>query len=149
MRLNELGWELPQPGVPEANTLPFVRSGNLVFLTGRLSQWDGEHRFIGKLGREFGVHEGQKAARQCAVNLLAHARAALGGDLDRLVRAVRVDAYVNSTPDFQQQSQVMNGASDLLVEVLGEAGCHTRFAVGVSGLPRNAAVELKGTFEFR
>lgn len=147
VRLNELGLELPQPSTPGANYVPFVRSGNLVFLTGQLSQWNGERRFVGKLGREFNVAEGQQAARLCALNLLAHLRVALAGDLDRVVRTVRLAGYVNSTPDFVGQSQVMNGASDLFVEVLGEVGRHTRMAVGASALPYDVAVEVEGTFE--
>ena len=147
VRLSELGLELPQPSKPGANYVPFVRSGSLVFLTGQLSQWNGERRFVGKLGREFNVAEGQQAARLCALNLLAHLRVALAGDLDRIVRTVRLAGYVNSTPDFVEQSQVMNGASDLFVDVLGEAGRHTRMAVGVSALPYDVAVEVEGTFE--
>jgi len=146
-RLKQLAIELPQPSTPGANYVPFVRSGNLVFLTGQLSQWNGERRFVGKLGKEFGVPEGQQAARLCALNLLAHLRVALDGDLDRVVRTVRLAGYVNSTPDFHAQSQVMNGASDLFVELLGEAGRHTRMAVGVSALPYDVAVEVEGTFE--
>ena len=146
-RLKDLSLELPQPSTPGANYLPFVRSGNLVFLTGQLSQWNGERRFVGKLGREFGVLEGQQAARLCALNLLAHLRVALGGDLDRIVRTVRLAGYVNSTPDFVAQSQVMNGASDLFVSLLGDAGRHTRMAVGVSALPYDVAVEVEGVFE--
>jgi enamine deaminase RidA (YjgF/YER057c/UK114 family) len=124
-----------------------VRSGNLLFITGQLSQWNGERRFVGKLGREFGIAEGQKAARLCALNLIAHLRAALDDDLDRVVRCVRVAGYVNSTPDFTGQSQVINGASDVFVSVFGEAGRHTRMAVGVSALPYDVAVEVEATFE--
>src|SRR5574342_841631 len=145
-RLAELGLELPQPSAPGANYVPFVRTGTLVFLTGQLSQWNGERRFVGKLGKEFGVPEGQQAARLCALNLLAHLRVALGGDLDRVVRVVRLAGYVNSMPDFVGQSQVMNGASDLFIDVLGEAGLHTRMAVGVSALPYDVAAEVDGTF---
>jgi enamine deaminase RidA (YjgF/YER057c/UK114 family) len=112
--------------------------GDLVFLTGQLSQWDGERRFVGKLGREFGVPEGQQAARLCALNLLAHLRVALDGGLDRVVPTVRLAGYVNSTPDFDGQSQVMNGASDLFVDLLGEAGRHAGMAVGVSALPHRS-----------
>jgi enamine deaminase RidA (YjgF/YER057c/UK114 family) len=148
-RLKELDLELPQPSKPGANYVPFVRSGSLVFLTGQLSQWNGERRFVGKLGREFGVPEGQQAARLCALNLLAHLRVALDGDLERVVRTVRLAGYVNSTPDFTGQSQVMNGASDLFVSLLGEAGRHTRMAVGVSALPYDVAVEVEGTFEVK
>jgi len=148
-RLQELELELPEPSKPGANYVPYVRSGDLVFLTGQLSQWNGERRFVGKLGREFGVPEGQQAARLCALNLLAHLRVALSGDLDRVVRVVRLAGYVNSMPDFVGQSQVMNGASDLFIDVLGEAGRHTRMAVGVSALPYDVAVEVEGTFEVR
>jgi enamine deaminase RidA (YjgF/YER057c/UK114 family) len=146
-RLKTLDLELPQPSTPGANYVPFVRAGNLVFLTGQLSQWNGERCFVGKLGREFGVPEGQQAARLCALNLLAHLRVALDGDLDRVVRTVRLAGYVNSTPEFTGQSQVMNGASDLFADLLGEAGRHTRMAVGVSALPYDVAVEVEGIFE--
>jgi enamine deaminase RidA (YjgF/YER057c/UK114 family) len=148
-RLQELELELPRASKPGANYVPYVRSGDLVFLTGQLSQWNGERRFVGKLGREFGVPEGQQAARLCGLNLLAHLRVALNGDLDRVVRVIRLAGYVNSMPDFVGQSQVMNGASDLFIDVLGEAGRHTRMAVGVSALPYDVAVEVEGTFEVR
>ena len=146
-RLRELGIELPQPSAPGANYVPTVRSGNLVFLTGQLSQWNGERRFVGKLGREFDVAEGQQAARLCALNLIAHLRAAVDGDLDRVVRCVRIAGFVNSTPDFTGQSQVVNGASDVFVSVFGEVGRHTRMAVGVSALPYDVAVEVEAVFE--
>jgi enamine deaminase RidA (YjgF/YER057c/UK114 family) len=146
-RLTALGIELPTPSSPGANYVQFVRTGNLLFLTGQLAQWNGERRFIGKLGREFGVEKGQQAARLCALNLIAHLRVALEGDLDRVVRCVRISGYVNSLPDFVSQSQVLNGASDLFVEVFGEAGRHTRMAVGVSALPYDVAVEVEGIFE--
>ncbi len=149
VRLKSLGIELPNPSTPGANYVPFVRSGDLVFLTGRLSQWNGERRFVGKLGREFGVEEGQQAARLCALNLVAQIRAALEGDLDRVTRCVRVAGYVNSTPDFTAQSQVINGASDLFVQLFGEVGRHTRMAVGVSALPYGVAVEVEAVFEVR
>lgn len=146
-RLRELQIELPQPSKPGASYVQFVRSGNLLFLTGQLSQWNGERRFIGKLGREYGVEEGQQAARLCALNLIAHLRTALDGDLDRAVRCIRVAGYVNSVPEFVGQSQVINGASDLFVEIFGEAGRHTRMAVGVSALPYDVAVEVEAVFE--
>jgi enamine deaminase RidA (YjgF/YER057c/UK114 family) len=146
-RLQLLAIELPRPSEPGANYVPFARVGNLVFLTGQLSQWNGERRFIGKLGREFEVAEGQQAARLCALNLIAHLRSALDGDLDRVVRCVRVAGFVNSVPDFTEQSKVINGASDLFVEVFGDAGRHTRMAVGVSALPYGVAVEVEAVFE--
>ena len=148
-RLRQLGIELPEPSKPGANYVPFVRTGNLIFLTGQLSQWNGERRFIGKLGREFGVEEGQQAARLCALNLVAQLRAALDGDLDRVVRCVRIAGYVNSMPDFVAQSQVINGASDLFVEVFEDAGRHAHMAVGVSALPYDVAVEVEAVFEVR
>ena len=148
-RLRALSIELPQPSKPGANYVPWVRSGQLVFLTGQLSQWNGERRFIGKLGREFGVEEGQAAARLCALNLIAHARDAAGGDLDRVARIVRIAGFVNSTPDFVQQSQVVNGASDLFVDVFGDAGRHARMAVGVAALPYDVAVEVEAVLEVR
>jgi enamine deaminase RidA (YjgF/YER057c/UK114 family) len=146
-RLRELRIELPTPSKPGANYVQFVRTGNLVYLTGQLSQWNGERRFIGKLGREYGVEEGQQAARLCALNLIAHLRTALEGNLDRVVRCVRIAGYVNSTPDFVGQSQVINGASDLFVDLFGEAGRHTRMAIGVSALPYDVAVEVEAVFE--
>ena len=148
-RLTSLGIELPRPSAPGANYVPFVRSGSLVFLTGQLAQWNGERRFVGKLGREFGIAEGQAAARLCALNLIAHLKSAVAGDLDRVVHTVRLAGYVNSTPEFTDQSKVMNGASDLFVEVFGAAGKHTRMAVGVSALPYDVAVEVEGIFEIR
>jgi enamine deaminase RidA (YjgF/YER057c/UK114 family) len=148
-RLKELGIELPQPSKPGANYVPTVRSGDLIFITGQLAQWNGERRFTGKLGRDFGVEEGRQAARLCALNLVAHLRAALDGDLDRVVRCVRIAGYVNSVPDFVAQSQVINGASDLFVEIFQEAGRHTRMAVGVSALPYDVAVEVEAVFEVR
>lgn len=146
-RLRDLAIELPQPSAPGANYVPFARTGNLLFLTGQLSQWNGERRFIGKLGREFTILEGQQAARLCALNLLAHVRVALNGDLDRVRRCIRLVGYINSTPDFMHQPQVMNGASDVVVDILGEAGRHTRVAVGVSVLPYDVAAEVEGVFE--
>jgi enamine deaminase RidA (YjgF/YER057c/UK114 family) len=148
-RLRELSIELPTPSSPGANYLPFVRTGDLVHLTGQLSQWNGERRFIGKLGREYSIEEGQQAARLCALNLIAHLKTAVDGDLDRVRRCVRVAGFVNSTPDFVSQSQVMNGASDLFVQVFGDAGRHARMAVGVAALPYDVAVEVEALVEVR
>ena len=148
-RIERLGIELPEPSRPGANYVPFVRTGNLLVLTGQLAQWNGERRFIGKLGREFGVDGGREAARLCALNLVAQLGAALDGDLDRVAQCVRLTGYVNSTSDFTGHSQVMNGASDLFVELFGDAGRHTRVSIGVSGLPYDVAVEVDGMFEVR
>lgn len=146
-RLRELKIELPQASAPGANYVPFLRSGNLVFLSGQISHWNGERRFIGKLGREFGLAEGRQAARLCALNLLAQLRVAVGGDLDRVRHFIRVNGFVNSLPDFLEHPQVVNGASDLFVEVLGDAGRHTRVALGVSALPYGVAVEVDAVVE--
>jgi len=146
-RLAELGIELPEPSRPGANYVPFTWSGKQLFLTGQLSQWNGERRFIGKLGREFGVEDGRQAARLSALNLISHLRAALNGDLDRMSRCLRLAGYVNSLPSFTDQSKVMDGASDLFVDVFGEAGRHARLAIGVAVLPYDVAVEVEGVFE--
>lgn len=148
-RLAALGIELPEPSKPGANYVPFIREGDLLFVTGQLSQWNGERRFIGKLGQEFDLEAGQAAARLAALNVVAQLRVALDGDLDRLRRCVRVAVYVNSDGAFHGQSQVANGASDLFLELFGEAGRHTRMAVGVSALPYNVAAEVEGLFSVR
>ena len=145
-QLKAKGIELPNASTPAANYVPFTRTGNLVYVSGQVSQWNGERKFIGKLGAELGVAEGQQAARLCALNLVAHARVAAGGDLDR-VRVLRLTGYVNCTPDFTSQPQVVNGASDAMVEVFGDAGKHARSAVGVASLPGGVAVEVEGIFE--
>jgi enamine deaminase RidA (YjgF/YER057c/UK114 family) len=143
LRLAALGLELPQPSVPGANYVPFIRRGDRLYMTGQLAQWNGERRFIGKLGREFGIAEGQAAAQLAALNIVAHLRAALDGDLGRVERVVRVAVYVNGDTDFTGQSQVANGASDLFVALFGDAGRHTRLAIGVAGLPYGVAVEVE------
>jgi enamine deaminase RidA (YjgF/YER057c/UK114 family) len=147
-RLAQLGIHLPAPSEPGANYIQYVRTGDLLCITGQLPKSDGERRFIGRLGAEFDIPEGQAAARLCALNILALVREALAGDLDRVVRCVRVRGYVNGTPEFIGHSQVLNGASDLLVEVLEEAGRHTRVAVGAT-LPYGCAVEVEADFEVR
>lgn len=146
-RLQALGLELPEPSRPGANYVPWHATGNLLFLTGQLCHWNGERRFIGKLGDEFDLEQGQAAAQLCALNLVAQLNAALDGDLDRVVHTVRLAGYVNSAPDFHGQSQVMDGASNLFVDLFSEAGRHTRMAVGVASLPYNVAVEVEGVVE--
>src|SRR5438552_2622809 len=146
-RLQELGIELPQPSAPVANYVPYTVSGNLVVVSGQLCVWNGERRFVGKLGAGIGIADGQQAARLCALNVLAHLRAACGGDLDRVRRCLRLGGFVNCTPEFTDMPQVVNGASDLMVEVFGDQGRHARAAVGVCSLPAGVAVEVEGTFE--
>jgi enamine deaminase RidA (YjgF/YER057c/UK114 family) len=148
-RLAELKIALPQAAAPVANYVPAVRSGDLLFIAGQICQWNGERRFIGKLGGEISLEQGVEAARLCALNILAQAKGALGGDLDRILRCVRLGAFINCTPDFTQQPQVANGASNLMVELLGDAGRHARAAVGVNALPGGVAVEVDAVFEIR
>jgi enamine deaminase RidA (YjgF/YER057c/UK114 family) len=145
-RLDALGITLPQANAPVANYLPYVRSGNLVNISGQITMENGELKFIGKLGKDYGVEDGQKAARLCALNLVAQLRAAIG-DLDKVTRVVKLNAFVNSAPDFTDQPKVVNGASDTMVEIFGDAGKHARSAVGVASLPLGVAVEIDGVFE--
>ncbi len=147
-RLAELGLTLPPPAKPAGNYLPWVRSGNLLFLAGQLPLLDGKVMLTGKVGDgENTVEQGAEAARQCALNALALVQDAVG--FENLVRVVRLGAFVNSAPAFTAQPRVANGASDLLVEILGEAGKHVRTAVGANELPLDAAVEIDFVFEVR
>lgn len=147
-RLKELGIELPQAAAPAANYVPTVQSGSMLYISGQLPMLDGQIRYKGKLGGDVSVEDGTACARLCAINILAQAKAALG-DLDRVARIVKLVGFVNSTPDFGEQSKVVNGASDLMVAVLGERGRHTRSAVGVASLPMNAAVEIDAILKVR
>lgn len=148
-RLRELGITLPEPANPVANYVAARRSGNLLMISGQLPLADGEPRFVGTLGADIAVEDGNAAARLCAVNILAQARAALDGDLDRIVACLRLGVFVAATPDFAQHPQVGNGASDLMVEVLGDAGRHARAAVGMASLPLGVPVEIEALFEVR
>lgn len=146
-RLKELGIELPQASAPVANYVPYTIAGNLVLISGQVTLWGGKVEYIGKLGREIGIEDGQKAARLCALNILTHLKNACGGDLDRVKRVVRLGGFVNCTPEFIDQPQVVNGASNLMAEVFGDAGRHARAAVGVASLPFGVAVEVEAMFE--
>ena len=146
-RLAELGIELPQAPAPAAHYVPFVITGNLVFVAGQVTVWNGEIRFKGRLGADMDVDEGYRAARLCGLNLIAQAKVAAGGDLDRVKRVVKLGGFVNSTPDFTDQPKVVNGASDLMGEVFGDLGKHARFAVGAVSLPLGVSVEVDGVFE--
>lgn len=157
-RLKELGVELPEPTAPLANYVPFtlVSTGKLalvarpcilVFIAGQICQWNGERRHVGKLGAGISIADGRDAARLCALNLVAHLRVACGGDLDRVRRCVQLRGFVNCTPDFTDMPQVVNGASDLMVEIFGDAGRHARAAVGTNSLPGGVAVEVEAVFE--
>lgn len=147
-RLAELGVTLPDAPAPAANYVPFVQSGDLVFVSGQIS--NGPDGFItGKLGADMDVAAGAAAAKTCAISLLAQLKAACGGDLDRLVRVVKLTGFVNSTPDFTDQPKVINGASDFLVEALGDIGRHSRSAVSAASLPLGVAVEIEAIFQIK
>ncbi len=146
-RLAELRLELPKAAAPVANYVPVVIAGNLAFVAGQVTAWNGEFKYIGRLGQEYTVEQGQAAARICGLNILAQLKAALGGDLDRVKRCVRLGVFVNSVDGFTDQPKVANGVSDLIVEVFGDAGKHARTAVGTNVLPLNLAVEVDAVFE--
>ncbi|MEX0808743.1 MAG: RidA family protein [Dongiaceae bacterium] len=146
-RLAEKGIELPKAAAPVANYVPVAIAGNLAFVSGQVTVWNGEFRFKGKLGKDFSVEEGQQAARLCGLNIVAQLRAALGGDLDRVKRVLKLGVFVNSTADFTDQPKVANGVSDLMVEIFGDAGKHARFAVGTNVLPLDLAVEVDAVVE--
>ncbi len=145
-RLTELGITLPKVSAPAANYVPFVRVGSLLHVSGQVAMRDGA-MLTGRLGETMDVAEGAAAARACALSLLAQVRAACDGDWSRFRRVVKLTGFVNSTPGFGDQPKVINGASDLLVEVLGEAGRHARSAVSAGALPFGVAVEIEGIFE--
>lgn len=145
-KLKELGITLPDAPAPAANYVPFVQVGDIVYVSGQISA--DENGFIkGRLGDDMTTEEGAAAARVCAINLLAQVKAACGGDLDRLVRVVKLTGFVNSTADYTDQPKVVNGASDLLAEALGDAGKHSRSAVSAASLPLGVAVEIEGIFQ--
>lgn len=146
-RLAELGIDLPDAPAPVANYQPYVVAGDLVFLSGQVTLWNGEVRFVGKVGGDLTVEDGYQAARMCGLNLIAQVRAACGGDLNRVRRVVRLGAFVNCVDGFVDHPKVVNGASDLMVEVFEDRGRCTRTNVGVPSLPLGFAVEIDGIFE--
>jgi enamine deaminase RidA (YjgF/YER057c/UK114 family) len=147
-RLKELGITLPAVATPAANYVPFAVTGKLVFIAGQLPLVDGKVTCTGKVGAGVTVDAAKAAARQCGINILAALKAACGGDLDKVARCVRLGGFANAAPDFIETPQVINGASDLIVEVFGDAGKHARTAVGAV-LPRGAAVEVDAVFELK
>jgi len=147
-RLAELGVTLQDAPPPAANYVPFVQVGDIVYISGQVSA-DENGLITGKLGDKMDVESGAAAARRCAISLLSQVKAACGGDLDRLVRVVKLTGFVNSTADFPNQPQVINGASDFLVEALGDAGRHARSAVSAASLPFDVAVEIEGIFQVK
>src|SRR5262245_9837302 len=146
-RLAELGITLPVPAKPVANYVGWVRNGNLVYTAGQVPLKDGKIEYQGKLGKEYTVEQGAQAARICAINVVAQLKDAVGGDLDRIKRIVKVVGFVNGVPDFADHPKVVNGASDLLVEIFGDRGRHARSAVGSGSLPVNVAVEVEAVAE--
>ncbi len=146
-RLSQLGLTLPPAQPPVATYVPYVVTGNLVVVSGQLPMVSGKLGWSGKLGAAVSDADGAAAARQCLLNVLAHLSNACDGDLDRVARVVRLGGFIACTPDFTRHPSVMNGASDLAVEIFGEAGRHARATVGVPSLPMDAPVEIEGMFE--
>lgn len=144
--LEKLGVTLPEAAAPAANYVPFVKTGNQLFISGQLPMQDGKIAKTGKVGADLSIEDGVEAARLCAINLLAQAKAATG-DLSKVVRLVKIVGFVNSNGDFGDQPKVINGASDFMVAALGDAGRHARSAVSAGALPFNAAVEIEAIFE--
>ncbi|MCE2926150.1 MAG: RidA family protein [Rickettsiales bacterium] len=146
-KLSQMQITLPASSAPVANYVHFVITGSQVFVSGQLPMKDGKAVASGQVGKHCTVEEAQLAARQCGINMLSHLKEACGGNLDRIKRCVKLGVFVSSGADFTDQPKVANGVSDFIVEVFGEAGKHTRAAVGVSQLPFNVAVEVDGIFE--
>ena len=146
-RLKELNITLPNPPAPVASYVPYVVSGNLVYISGQVTLTPDGLKYVGTVGSDLTIEDGKAAARLCALNVIAQAKAACGGNLDRVKRVVKVTAFVNAVPGFAQHPEVANGASDLFVEVFGDAGRHARAAVGAGSLPRNVATEVEAVIE--
>ena len=145
-RLAALGVSLPTPAAPQANYVPVVRTGNLLFVSGQIPIGPNGIEFVGKVGQEFDIEQGRACARLCGINIIAQAKAAIG-DLEKVVRIVKLVGMVNSTPDFTDQPKVINGCSDFLVDVFGDKGRHARSAVSVASLPFGVAVEIEAVIE--
>lgn len=146
-QLASMGITLPASVLPAANYVPYMVSGNLVSISGQLPMKDGKPQDIGKVGRELTIEQAQGTARLCGINILSHLKAACGGDLSRVKKCVRLGVFVNSTEDFVDQPKVANGVSDMMVAIFGDAGKHSRAAVGVAQLPFGVAVEVEALFE--
>lgn len=146
-KLSELGITVPEAAAPAANYVPYTISGNQVFVSGQVPFVDGVIQYQGKVGQDFTTEEAADCARVCALNIIAQVKAACEGDLDRVVRCVKLGGFVNCIDGFSEQPKVINGASDLMVEVFGDKGRHARFAVGTNALPLNVAVEIDAIFE--
>ena len=146
-RLNKLGIILPEPVQPVANYVGYVQVGNLVYISGQVPILDGKVQFIGKVGADFNIEEGMKSSRLCGLNVLSQLKAACNGNLDKVKKCVQLSGFVHATSDFKDHPKVINGCSDLMVEVFDDAGQHSRAAVGVSSLPLGVATEVSAIFE--
>lgn len=148
-KLQQMGIRIPQISAPAANYLPFVKSGNLVFISGQLPILEGKIAFQGIVGQEISLDQAIAASKICAINLIAVLKNACGGDLEKVVKCVKLGIFVNAVPGFSDQPKIGNGASDLMVEVFGEKGKHARAAVGAGSLPFNVPVEIDAVFEIK
>ncbi|HTO39550.1 MAG TPA: RidA family protein [Rhizomicrobium sp.] len=146
-RLKELDITLPSPPAPVASYVPYVVSGNLVFISGQVTLAPDGLKYVGTIGKELSLEDGKAAARLCLINVLSQLNAACAGNLDRVKRCVKITVFVNAVPGFAQHPEVANGASDVIVEIFGDAGKHARAAVGAGSLPRNVACEVEAIFE--
>ncbi|EWY39336.1 endoribonuclease [Skermanella stibiiresistens SB22] len=148
-RLKELGIDLPNLPAPAGAYVPYTLSGNILFVSGQIPMRDGALSHKGKVGADLSIEDGHACARVCALNILAQVAAACGGDLDRVSRCLKLGGFVNCGPDFNDHPKVINGASELMIEVFGDAGKHARFAVGAPSLPLGSAVEVEAVFELK
>ncbi|MGD0190708.1 MAG: RidA family protein [Rhizomicrobium sp.] len=146
-RLKELDITLPTPPAPVASYVPYVVTGSLVFISGQVTVAEGGLKYVGIVGKDLSLEDGQAAAKLCAINVVAQLKTACSGNLDRVKRCVKLGVFVNAIPGFAQHPEVANGASDLIVQIFGDAGRHARAAVGAGSLPRNVAVEVEAVFE--
>ncbi len=146
-RLVKLGIELPKVSLPAANYIPYMVIENLIFISGQIPVWNGELQYNGKVGDDLSIEDGIASARLCGLNLIAQAHHAVGGNLDKIKKVIKICGFVNASTNFKEHPKVINGASDLMIDVFGEFGIHTRIAVGVSSLPLGASVEIDGIFE--
>ena len=147
--LQKLNITVPQPASPAANYVGFNRSGNQVLVSGQLPIEDGEVKYIGKVGSQISLEDAQKAARICAINIIAQVKLACDGDLEKVAKCVRLGVFVNADPEFTDHPLVANGASDVIADVFGDAGKHARAATGAGSLPRGVSVEIDAIFELK
>lgn len=148
-KLSSLGIELKEPAAPVANYVGYVKSGNVVFISGQLPLQNGELKYVGKVGVDIGVEDAKKAARLCAINILSQLKLACDGDLDKVTKCIKLGIFVNAEPNFKDHPVVANGASDIMVEVFGDLGKHARAAVGSGSLPKGVSVEVDAIFEIK